>query len=328
MKRYNNLYNQLTDIDNLRLAYLNAKRGKKHYSEVKMIERDPERYLHKLQAILLSDGFVNSDYVIFKRMTSTKLREIYKLPFYPDRVVHHAIVQVLQPIWMRLLIRDTYSTIPGRGIHDGVNRVKQSLKDVKGTQYCLKMDIAKYYPSVDHDVLKAILRHKMKDERMMKLLVEIIDSAKGIPIGNYISQWLGNIYLAYYDHHLKEQLHIKYYHRYADDMVIFSDSKAHLKSVKIAIERYLNEQLKLSVKDDWQIFPVSVRGVDFLGYVFYHTHTLVRKSIKERFKKKINNKTADKHVQSAYWGWFKHADAYNLTQKYFTNERQQTKKAS
>lgn len=328
MKRFNNLYNQLTDMDNLRLAYHNAKKGKRHYREVKMIERDPERYLQQLQSKLLADDFVNSDYEVFKRMTSTKLREIYKLPFYPDRVVHHAIVQVLQPIWMSLLIRNTYSTIPKRGIHDGVKRVKESLKDTEGTRYCLKIDIRKYYPSVDHDVMKSILRKKIKDERMMSLLFTIIDSAEGIPIGNYISQWLGNVYLAYFDHYVKEERKVKHYHRYADDIVIFDASKERLRAIKTAIERYLNEHLKLEVKDNWQIFPVEARGVDFLGYVFYHTHTLIRKSIKQRFKKKISNSTANKHVQSSYWGWFKHADAYNLTYKYFTDERQQTKEAS
>lgn len=283
------------------------------------MDKNPEKYIFNLQRLLLLGNFRNSKYKIFTRVTGGKERKIYKLPFYPDRVLHHAIVQVLMPVWMNLLIRDTYATIPKRGIHDGVKRVKKALKDEQNTQYCLKLDIKKYYPSINHDILKSIIRKKIKDERLMRLLEEIIDSADGIPIGNYVSQWFGNIYLAYFDHFVKEDLSVKYYFRYADDLVVLHSDKTDLRAIKIAIERYLNEKLDLRIKENWQIFTIDKQGIDFLGYRFFHDYTLVRKSIVKRFKKKIKNQKASKQTESAYWGWFKHANTFNLQTKYFTS---------
>jgi hypothetical protein len=328
MKRHGYLYSKVIDKDNIRLAYLNARKGKRHYREVRKMNENPEHFIDELHDMLASDSFKNSEYTVFKRQTEYKLRDIYKLPFYPDRIVHHCIVQVMQPLWMKLLIRDTYSTIPGRGIHDGVARVKKALKDEQGTKYCLKLDVKKFYPSVDHDVLKQVLRRKVKDERLMGLMNEIIDSAQGIPIGNYVSQWFGNIYLAYFDHYVKEELGIKYYFRYADDLVFLSDSKEHLWSVLNSVQSYLKQHLKLEIKSNYQVYPVDARGIDFLGYRFFHGFTLVRKRIVRNFKRKIKGQQASKHVQSAYWGWFKHADTNRLTNKYFKNEREQQKSTS
>ncbi len=317
MKRHANIYGQIASRQNIELAFKNAKKGKRHYQEVANIISNPQKYLSNLQTMLEKDAFVNSEYQISDRYTGHKWRKIYKLPFYPDRLVHHCIVQVMQPIWINMFIRNTFATIPGRGIHDGVTRVKKALNDVQNTQYCLKLDVRKYYPSVDHNVLKCILQKQVKDKRLINLFNTIIDSAPGIPIGNYISQWFGNVYIAYLDHFIKEKLQVKYYFRYADDMVLLSDSKTELWTWKAEIEQYLNNNLKLSLKDNYQVFPIDVRGIDFLGYRFYHTHTLIRKEIVKNFKKSINSEKAAKQTQSAYWGWFKHADTYNLTQKYF-----------
>jgi len=317
MKRYSHLFENIIAPENLATAFEKARKGKAHYREVREISKNPEHYLLKLHNLLKEGQYENSPYFIFERFTGHKLRKIYKLPFYPDRIVHHSIVQVMMPIWMNLFIRDTFATIPGRGIHDGVSRVKKALQDGPNTKYCLKMDVRKYYPSVDHDVLKLILQKQIKDSKLMHLLNTIIDSAPGIPIGNYISQWFGNVYLAYFDHFVKENLGIKYYFRYADDMVLLSNSKHELRQQKESIEKYLNENLKLSLKGNYQIFPVDARSIDFLGYRFYHTHVLVRKGVVKNFKKSIHNQKADKQTQSAYWGWFKYANTYNLTQKYF-----------
>ena len=316
MKRINGLFEQLVDIHNIERAYKNAKKGKNHYREVQKVEKNRDKYLSKFREMLIHNTFQTGKYEIFKRTTGNKDRIIYKLPFFPDRILHHAIVQVMKPYWMRLLIRDTFSTIPGRGIHDGVKRVKKALKNRNETRYCLKLDIKKFFPNIDHDILKTILRKKIKDARFLAVLDEIVDSAPGIPIGNYISQWFSNLYLAYFDHYVKETLHCKYYFRYADDIIILSRTKAHLHDIKQEIERYLYSELKLTIKNNWQIFPVSARGIDFLGYKFFHTHTLVRKSIKQNFKKTIKNKTT-KQKSPSYWGWFAHADTYNLRKKYF-----------
>ena len=316
MKRKGNLFQAVCSKENIKTAIEQAMKGKSHYSEVQYICKDIDRYVDELRALLLSKKFKNSEYTVFKKLSGNKVREIYKLPFYPDRVVHHCVVQVLKPMWIKLLIRDTYSTIPTRGIHDGVRRVKRILKDVEGTKYCLKLDVRKYYPSVDHDVLKVLLRRKIKDKDLLDLLDVIIDSADGIPIGNYVSQWLGNIYLAYFDHYCKEELKCKYYFRYCDDVVILSDNKAHLHGVLVAINHYLNAELNLSVKSNFQVFPVDIRGIDFLGYRFFHSHTLVRKRIVKAMKRNLRKPKS----MVSYWGWLKHADTYRLTTKYFSHE--------
>lgn len=312
MKREGNLFELMCSKENIRLAITNAMKGKSRYSEVMYVAENMDKCIEELHVLLLNKKFKNSEYEIFQKQSGDKLREIYKLPFYPDRIVHHCIVQVLQPMWTKLLIRDTYSTIPGRGIHDGVRRIKKALKDVNGTRYCLKLDVKKYYPSIDHDVLKLILQRKIKDVDVLDLMYEIIDSTNGIPIGNYVSQWFGNVYLAYFDHFCKEQLKCKYYFRYCDDIVILDADKGRLHAILVAINDYLNNELNLTVKSNFQVFPTSIRGIDFLGYRFFHTHTLVRKRIVKQLKRKLNNQKS----MVSYWGWLKHADSYRLTNKY------------
>lgn len=317
MKRKNNLYELLCSEENIRTAFEAAQKGKRHYREVQLIEANPEKYLGRLREMLASKTFQTSAYETFTKVSGAKVREIHKLPFFPDRIVHHCIIQIVQQMWVNSLIRDTFSTIQGRGIHNGVRRMKAAMRDKAGTMYCLKLDINKYYPSVDHDILKAIIRKKIKDQDFLSLLDNIIDSALGIPIGNYVSQWFGNLYLSYFDHHCKEVLKCRYYYRYCDDVVILSDSKEFLHGVLIAMNDYLVGNLKLSIKSNYQVFPVDARGIDFLGYRFFHGYTLVRKRIVKEMKRKLNQPAS----LASYWGWLKHADSNRLTQKYLNNER-------
>jgi retron-type reverse transcriptase len=187
MKRYGNLYSKIYDMENIALAHENAKKGKLHYSEVKMVEANSEKYFKEIHNMLKNKTFHNSKYEVFIKNDKGKEREIFKLPYFPDRIIHHCIMNVLEPIWMKTLISDTYSSLKGRGIHKGVKRVKSALKDRENTKYCLKMDVKKFYPSINHDILKQIIRRKIKDKNLLWLLDEIIDSAKGVPIGNYLS---------------------------------------------------------------------------------------------------------------------------------------------
>jgi len=209
---------------------------------------------------------------------------------------------------------DTYSCIKKKGIHAAAAAVRNALRDIPGTRYCLKLDIKKFYPNVDHEVLKQLLRRKFKDTYLLQLLDGIIDSAQGLPIGNYLSQYFANFYLTYFDHWMKEELRLKYYFRYADDMVILSDSKEHLHQVLDQIRSYLQENLKLQVKDNYQIFPVSSRGIDFVGYVFFHTHTLLRKSIKQSFCRMLRRNKNPQSIVS-YRGWALHCNSKNLLRK-------------
>lgn len=317
MKRKGNIYKEFCSEENIRVAFHNAEKGKKHYKEVKEISNNLEFYISDLKKILENKTFKTSEYEVFTRKSGGKVREIYKLPYYPDRIVHHCIIQVIQNIWMNLLIRDTFSTIPGRGIHDGVNRIKDAMKDKEGTKYCLKLDIRKYYPSINHDILKQIIRRKIKDKDFLDLLDEIIYSAPGVPIGNYVSQWFGNLYLAYFDHWVKENLKCKYYYRYCDDLVILGSNKVDLRLKMQKIKTYLNDNLDLQLKSNYQIFPVDSRGLDFLGYRFFHGYTLVRKRIVKAMKRKLNNPKS----MASYWGWLQHANSKRLIKKYFNNER-------
>ncbi|MFK2341669.1 reverse transcriptase domain-containing protein [Bacteroides fragilis] len=326
MKRFGNLYYRICDIDNLYLAYTKARKGKGNTYGVIQFEKGLDDNINALHKKLLEGKYVTSEYQTFI-IHDPKEREIYRLPF-RDRVVHHAIMNILEDIWTPIFISHTYSCIKGRGIHGVMKHLKKDLKDIQNTKYCLKMDIRKYYPSIDHLILKNIVRKKVKDKRLLELLYGIIDSAPGIPIGNYLSQFFANLYLSYFDHWLKEERRIKYYYRYADDMVILSSNKEELHSLLGDIKSYLHNKLHLNLKDNYQIFPVDNRGIDFVGYVFFHTHILMRKSIKKNFCRKVavlnKKKTTSCNCKIAlcsWMGWAKHCNSKHLIKTVIKNEK-------
>lgn len=325
MKRFGHLYEKIYDKDNLRLAHKNARKGKTHYSEVKMIDADTEFYIDKIHKMLVSEVYSISKYKMFIKKDKDKEREIFVLPYYPDRIIQWAMLQILEPIWFPTLIDNTYSSIKGRGIHYGLRKLKNDLKDVENTKYCLKFDMKKYYPSIDHNILKTITRKKIKDQKLLKLLDNIINSASGVPIGNYLSQHFGNLYLGIFDHWIKERCKIKYYHRYCDDVVILHCDKKYLHYLLHEIKLFLKKNLNLSLKNNYQIFPTDSRGIDFLGYRSFHGYTLLRKRIVKSMKRKLNklNRFAeltkhDLNVIASYIGWLKWCNGYRLTEKYIT----------
>lgn len=313
MKRIKNVYEQVYSIFNLELAESIAQKGKKNQYGVKQHMLNSESNLRSLQLMLQEKTYKTSEYTKFK-VFEPKEREVFRLPFYPDRITHHAIMNVLEPMFVSVFTADTYSCIKGRGIHSALIKIKRALKDTSGTKYCLKLDITKFYPNVDHDILKSLLRKKIKDKDMLWLLDEIIDSSDGLPIGNYLSQYFANFYLSYFDHWIKENQKVKYYFRYADDIVILSSDKESLHKLLFEIRNYLDQNLKLKIKPNYQIFPVAARSIDFVGYRFYHTHVLLRKRIKQNFARmlvKSNNKASI----ASYKGWAKHANSKNLIKK-------------
>jgi retron-type reverse transcriptase len=313
MKRIGNLYNRIYDMDNLLLADRLAAKGKNKQKGVIRHQANQSENLSQLQAILAAKTYRTSQYTTFK-IYEPKERVVYRLPYFPDRIVHHAIMNVLEPVFLASFTADTYSSIQGRGIHGAARKLKQALKDESETVYCLKLDIRKFYPSVDHDILKELLRRKFKDADLLTLLDEIIDSAEGLPIGNYLSQYLVNFYLTGFDHWLKEEKDVKYYFRYADDMVILGPDKVGLHDLLSDIRSYLYSRLRLIVKSNYQVFPVDARGIDFLGYRFYHGYTLLRKSIKKNFARAVAS-GADSRSIASYRGWAKHCDSKNLVNK-------------
>lgn len=324
MKRVNNLYPLIYAEDNIELADKKARKCKRTRYGVRKHDQNKEIDNYALHLSLLNENYKTSEYTTYK-IYEPKERIIFRLPYYPDRITHHAIMNIMEPIWTKIFTRDTYSCIKGRGIHALVKKLQSDLrKDPNGTMYCAKMDIRKFYPSINHEILKSIVKKKIKDKSLLKLLFEIIDSADGVPIGNYLSQFFANLYMAYFDHWVKEELKVKYYYRYADDIVLLSDDKNQLRSWVLAIKVYLTNVLELKLKDNYQIYPVESRGIDFVGYVCYHDHTLLRKSIKLKLLGLVraysNNLISKQKLQlkmASYFGWLKYCDSKNLLKKIY-----------
>lgn len=313
MKRINNLYERICTIENIQLADSISRKGKLKQPGVIEHDRNREGNNLMLHEMLVNKTYKTSEYTTFT-IFEPKERLIFRLPYFPDRITHHAVMNVLEPIFTATFTADTYSCIKGRGIHAAAKAVRKALKDKPGTKYCLKLDIKKFYPNVDRTILKQLLRRKIKDNDLLWLLDEIIDSADGLPIGNYLSQYFANFYLTYFDHWMKEVKGVKYYFRYADDLVILSDSKPYLHQLLSDIRSYLTDNLKLTIKGNYQIFPVNARGIDYVGYVFRHTHTLLRKSIKQNFARMLAKNKNDQSIAS-YSGWASHCNSRNLLNK-------------
>jgi len=284
MKRHGKLFEKIVDLDNLRLAYQKARRGKGHMPNVLKFERDVEGNLLKIQRLLLDHTFTTSKYMS-KFIHVPKTREIYILPFTPDRIVQHAILNVVEPIWDGVMIDDSYACRIGKGQHAGSRR---TMEFVRRYRYCLKADIAKFYPSINHEVMRRIVRQKIKCRETLWLLDDIIDSFPGgqnAPIGNYTSQWFGNLYMNELDQWVKHHHKIKGYLRYCDDFCLFSDDKRDLHRLRGEIEAFLAEHLKLRYSHA-EVFPVD-QGVDFLGYRHFPTHILLRKSTAKRVRRRL-----------------------------------------
>jgi RNA-directed DNA polymerase len=325
LKRIGYLYEKIYDYENLKLAHKNAQKSKRYYRDVIKVNENEEYYLLELQNQLKNKTFKNGKYHIFKKIDKGKEREIYSLPYFPDRILHHAILQILEPIWKKILIKDTYQSIKGRGIHEGFRRVKKSIQSNNNFS-CLKIDVKKFYPSINNEILKQIIRKKIKDPNVLWLLDTIIDSTKGVPIGNYLSQFFGNLFLTYFDHWMKEIKKIKNYFRYCDDIVILHQDKQFLQKLLKEMIDYLNNNLELSLKRNYQIFSINKRRLDFLGFKFDHRKIYIRRNIALNFKRKIcsviknSNQSFLRNGVMSYYGWVKTSKSYNLWNKYFTKE--------
>lgn len=338
MKRHGNLYDKVISLDNLREADEIARKGKLRSYGVKVHDKHREANLQTLHEQLKAGTYKPSDYTTFI-ITKPKERVIYRLPYFPDRILHHAIMNVVAPIWRGVFDRDTYCGLKGRGIQAAADRVKYFIQtQPQNCRYCLKIDIRKFYPSVDHDILKKEVRWKIKDRRLLQLIDDLIDSADGIPIGNQPSIFFALLYFARLINNLRQVWAKEHTHDgklimidYADDWVFFAPDKKTLRDLLAYLEDYMARELKLEIKPNKQIFPVARdhrdkhgRGVDFLGYVFYLRETRLRKGIKKNFARAIGNmRRAKKPISEAdflqrcasWWGWCKHSDSKYLIQK-------------
>lgn len=283
----------------------------------------PDLYLGLIQNMLKTETYKVSKYKKTVINDKGKERELMKLPYFPDRIIQWAVMLQLEDIFTKNLCGHTCASVKNRGIHKASYLTTKYLYNI---DYCLKVDIKKYYPNVNHKILKQLLRKKFKDEKLLRLLDKIIDSypgEKGIPIGSYLSQYFANFYLSYFDHWLKEKLRLKCVVRYMDDIIIIDNSKELLHDVREQMDKYLREKLDLELKSNWQIFPIDKRGIDFVGYRHFKGYKLLRKSTCKKFKRKmLDIKKKDKINYSdwcsinSYKGWLKWCDSYRLSQKY------------
>jgi len=320
MRRHGNLFDGIVGIENLWLAYCRARRGKTQKSAIKRFDLNPEERLAAIRESLLEHSFKTSQYTT-KWVHEPKARLIYVLPFAPDRIVQHAIMNVIEPIWDNLLISDSYACRIGKGIHAGSRRCMEFVRRYK---YCLKCDISQFYPSVDHAILFEIIQRKIKCRSTLDLLREIIYSmpnGRNVPIGNYTSQWFGNLYMNELDQYLKHEWRIKPYVRYCDDFVTFSDDKGFLNEVATATKEFCANRLNLSLSI-CDLFPVS-QGLDFLGYRHFPGYILLRKRTSKRVKKRLvllpkllemGRISLDSYRSSlaSTHGWLKWANSHHL----------------
>lgn len=332
MKRYGNLYEKICAIENLREAHKNARKDKSYYKDVQMVDENPDYYLEQIRDMLINDTYVVSAYEYSVINDGGKERVLAKLPYFPDRIIQWAIMLQIKPIFIKTFCDHTCASIDGRGTERAFRLMEKYLKDTKGTVYCLKMDVKKFYPNIDHNILKRMLRRKFKDGRLLSLLDKIINSVpyvEGVPIGSYLSQFLANFYLSYLDHWMKEELKMKYVIRYMDDIIVLHSNSRKLHYVRYMVEKYLWEELLLPLKRNWQVFPVDARGVDFVGYRFYHGHAKVRRRTYKKFRlsmRRIERK--QKHGISlsqndwcsynSYIGWILRSRSIGLARTYMT----------
>lgn len=318
---YTNLWARFISSTNIEMAADSAIRGKKKSVQIENFIKNRVSMLAKLRHILKKHKYKTSEYTE-RKIFRPKERLIYVLPFFPDRIVQHALINILGPIWMRGFISDSYACITGRGLHSASRRVMQFIRRNK---YVLHCDIRKFYPSINHSILIKIIGRKIHDKRIMRIIREIVNSIGGetnVPIGNLTSQWFGNVYLNELDKFVHQELRIGEYIRYCDDFLVFSNDKETLHKALVRIREFLAEKLRLDFSKS-VIYPTS-RGVDFIGYRHFRGYILLRRRTARRMMRRIARirETGDtsphaRGIIAAAYGWAKHANTYNLRRKMF-----------
>lgn len=297
MKRVGNLMPQIVDVDNLMLAFCKARRGKQHKREVVEYAQNIGENLLSLRERLIEGSLMLGNYHYFE-IFDPKKRMICAAPF-EERIVHHAIMNVCKERFERHLIFDTYATREGKGVYAAIDRARAAMLKYP---YVAKLDVRKYFDSINHQILKTKLSRLFKDYELLRLLHSIIDSyhttpASGIPIGNLTSQYFANYYLSDLDHYVKEELRVPAYVRYMDDMLLFADSRAELKVNVEKVKEYLETQLCLNLKPP-QISNVN-RGISFLGYTLSPHRIALNRRSRLRFVKKF--RAYNSMLQNGAW---------------------------
>jgi len=286
MKRAGNLYERIAEPENLRLAFLKAIRGKRGKAEILAYAANLDANLRLLRDQLL-DERVDVGHYHFFTVHDPKERVICAASF-PERVLHHAIMNVCEPVLEHYAIHDSYACRTGKGMHAAVFRAQTFTRRFS---WYLKLDIRQYFASIDHETVMSLLERRIKDKAVLRLIRTILDTycvtaGCGLPIGNLLSQHLANFYLGHLDHWVKETLRVRGYVRYMDDFVLWADGKDTLKTHLDDIRGFVDSELRLMLNDNTQLNR-SVRGVPFLGYrVFPHRLTLGPRA-RRRFARKL-----------------------------------------
>jgi len=298
MKTYNKVYEKICSLDNLALAYKKARKGKSKKYYVLEFENNLGENLLKLQKELIEQTYqpkLLKSFII----RDPKTRKIHASAFI-DRIVHHAIINILEPIFEKVFINDSYASRKNKGTHKAVERFKQFIRKVSQngrlvkknlnnnmiTGYVLKADIKHYFEEVNHNILIKIIKNKIDDEKVIILINKILINfesktlSKGMPLGNLTSQFFANVYLNELDYFVKHELKAKYYIRYVDDFVILHKNKKRLEYFKIKIKEFLKEKLDLELHPEKSQILALRNGIKFLGYrIFYHYTLLNKKNV-------------------------------------------------
>lgn len=334
-------YEKLCNFQNLYNAHKKARRCKRHKKDVILFENNLGENLWKLKNSLENSTYKIGEYNKFP-IYEPKKREVQALPYY-DRIVQHVLCdEILTPFFDKRFIYDNCACRIGKGTHFAIKRFTKFLSEHYkkfGTNgYILKCDIKKYFPSINHDVLKNLLRKSIPEDKILNFLFKIIDSYEdlpnqGLPMGNQTSQIFALLYLDSADRFVKETLRVKHYIRYMDDMILISHDKVFLKNSLKKLKNLVENDLKIKFNQKTQIFPLK-NGVDFLGFHFYLTETgkVIRKlrtSVKKKFKKRLlllqkdyfNNKIEIDNINmtiASYKGHLKYGHTHNLRKKIFS----------
>lgn len=308
------LFEQICSIENIFAAWAKFSYGKHSKADVMAFELRLEDNLFSLRENLLSGEYRHDPYEPFT-IFDPKQRRIHKATV-KDRIVHQAIVNVIEPFFESRFIHDSYSCRVGKGTHAAVERLRNFLRQASRnntrTIYALKCDIRRFFASVDHLTLLSFLEKRIVDSQTLELLKDIIGSfsisrGKGIPLGNLTSQLFANIYLHELDRYVKISLQEKYYLRYCDDFIILSESRERLSGVTKKLDEFLNRALSLQLHPKKVFIRTWTQGIDFLGYVLFPHATVIRINTAERMLRRANEDNIN-----SYLGVCSHANAFEL----------------
>ncbi len=286
MKRAGSLYNRISSYVNLCEAYNKAVRGKQKRREVIKFRDDFDANIQKIRRQLIEKDLDVGDYHFF-RVNDPKPRDICAASF-AERVLHHAIMNVCNHALESYAIFDSYACRKGKGAPKALAR---ACEFAGRYGWYLKLDIRKYFDSIDHDIMLRLLARRIKDNDLLNLFGDILETyhkkcGKGLPIGNLISQHLANFYLGYFDHWVKEARMIKGYVRYMDDFILFGNTKSDLKSKYLQVKKFLKSELRLELKSNFQLNKCKY-GVPFLGYRAFAAKILLSQASRKRFIRKF-----------------------------------------